>query len=275
MGHHISIMQGSSQTKRLDVNGFRVTYATFPGLLHLSTHYHEVACFAVVLQGSVDKRFPQHTYVLPSSTMVTMPPQERHIDQFAGSGAIMLVVEPVTVTEDVLHPCGHLFNLIHVARDEAVTGVAKRIGRELHTPDSVSSLTINGLIFELLAGAVRRNRSFDSGESSPPIWLRTVHDYLHDRFNQSFQLADLAAAVGVHPVHLSRVFRIHYGMTFGEYVRRLRVDWAKQQLATSPNSLAHVAQAAGFADQSHFTRVFKEFMGLTPGQYRHAINHNV
>ena len=271
MDHRFSILQGSSQTRRLEINGFRVTHATFPALLYLPSHYHEAACFAVVMQGAVDKLFLRLAHTLAHNTLVTMPPEERHSDQFAAAGAQMLVIEPVSVGEDVLRPCAHLFADIHVIRDESLKALSYRVARELYAPDAVSALTVNGLIFELLAGAGRIKRSYDGLGSKPPIWLNSVHDYLHDRFNQSFRLADLAETVGVHPVHLSRVFGLYYGMTLGEYVRRLRVEWARQQLATTTRSLAYLAQAAGFSDQSHFTRVFKELIGVTPGQYRHTL----
>ena len=198
-----------------------------------------------------------------------MPPQERHCDQFAVDGAHMLVVEPVRVETELLAPCAHLFEVVQVVQDEMLMAIARRISHELQTPDLVSPLTINGLVFELLAVSARRKRPFSPrSPSTPPHWLKTVHDYLHTHFAQPLQLADLAAEVGIHPVYLSRVFRLHYGMTFGEYVRCLRFEWAKLQLTTSSDSLAQVAQAAGFADQSHFTRVFKQKMGVPPGQYR-------
>ena len=54
----------------------------------------------------------------------------------------------------------------------------------------------------------------------------------------------------------------------GEYARRRRLDYARRQLADPDRPLAQIAADAGFADQSHLTRVFKRFTGLTPGQYR-------
>lgn len=271
MGQVISIRQGSSQLKSVEVNGFRVTSAGFPSELNLPSHYHEVACFAVVLQGEVVKIFPRHSYELPPASVVTMPAQERHCDRFGVVGATMLVVEPVAVEEEVLRPCAYLFDLIYQARDKVMTAVARRIRQELHWQDTVSPLVINGLVFELLAAAVRRKRSLFEDKSRPPHWLRTVHDYLHTCFQESFQLADVAQVVGVHPVHLSRVFRDYYNMSVGDYVRRLRLDWVTQQLTCSDDTLAHLAQTAGFSDQSHLTRTFKRYKGLTPGQYRREI----
>jgi AraC family transcriptional regulator len=81
------------------------------------------------------------------------------------------------------------------------------------------------------------------------------------------RVAALADEIGVHPVHLARVFRAHHGMPLGTYLRGLRLDWAAGQLRTS-TPLADIAAGAGFVDQSHFTRAFRSHTGLTPGQYR-------
>jgi len=78
-------------------------------------------------------------------------------------------------------------------------------------------------------------------------------------------------------VHLTRVFHQCYGVTPGQYVRALRLDWAAAQLAASAGSpapsLASLAQQAGFSDQSHFTRAFKRHTGHTPAQYRGLARH--
>ena len=78
----------------------------------------------------------------------------------------------------------------------------------------------------------------------------------------------LAAAVGVHPSHLMRAFRQHHGCTVGEYVRRLRLEYACHLLSTTATSLTQTALDAGFAGQSHFNRAFKAFTGMTPSEFR-------
>jgi AraC family transcriptional regulator len=81
-------------------------------------------------------------------------------------------------------------------------------------------------------------------------------------------MAEVAAAAGVHPVHLARVFRKQFGMTVGEYQRRLRLAWAGKELLRGDTDLATLALEAGFADQSHFTRAFRWMTGMTPGELR-------
>jgi AraC family transcriptional regulator len=78
----------------------------------------------------------------------------------------------------------------------------------------------------------------------------------------------LAAAVGVHPVHLARVFRKFHACSVGDYVRQLRIEYASRQLATTDQPLANIALAAGFADQSHFSRTFKQHTRMLPTEFR-------
>jgi len=101
-----------------------------------------------------------------------------------------------------------------------------------------------------------------------PRWLAEARALLHDRYRENLRLGDIATAVGVHPVHLARVFRLSYGMPVGSYARGLRLTWAAGRLRDSGDSIAQIALEAGFFDQSHFTRAFKQHFGRTPLAYR-------
>ncbi len=266
----ISIMRGSARLTSREIGGFCVTDIVFPPLVTLPSHYHARACFAVVLEGSVDKAFHHSAaYPSPPNTIVTMPPEERHGDQFERQGARLLVVEPVDVSREVLQPCADVLTRVNHFREDEVTDRAWRIAHELAWPDVVSPLVIEGLVLEMLALAMRRNAS-QPIQHQPPLWLSNAEEFLRASFNRSVRMTEVAAAVGVHPVHLARTFRQHYGLTPGAYVRRLRLDWAAAQLATSTHPLASIAVEAGFSDQSHFTRTFRGYTGLTPAQYRKA-----
>lgn len=113
-------------------------------------------------------------------------------------------------------------------------------------------------------GITRSDRSF-------PKWLERAKLMLEERFAEPNKLSEIAAEVGVHPVHLAREFRRSYGSTVGEYLRKLRIEYACRQLMITDHSPARIATAAGFADQSHFARTFKRMQGTTPGKYRAAL----
>lgn len=107
-----------------------------------------------------------------------------------------------------------------------------------------------------------------SPDRQSPRWLERARESVHQRFRQKFRLEDLARDAGVHPVHLAAAFRKHYRASVGDYIRRLRVECAARELERPGVALADIAARAGFADQPHLTRVFKQYLGLTPGEYR-------
>ncbi|MEJ0027743.1 MAG: helix-turn-helix transcriptional regulator [Rhizomicrobium sp.] len=80
----------------------------------------------------------------------------------------------------------------------------------------------------------------------------------------------LAAAAGVHPVHLGRGFRQAFGCTPSSYLQRLRLERAAARLRRTDLSLAGIADASGFSDQSHMTRAFRAAYRTTPARYRAA-----
>jgi AraC-like DNA-binding protein len=65
-------------------------------------------------------------------------------------------------------------------------------------------------------------------------------------------------------------FRARFGVSLGTYHRRVRVQWAAQQLAAGDAPIGRIALQAGFADHAHFSRVFKAAMGVTPRAYARA-----
>ena len=81
----------------------------------------------------------------------------------------------------------------------------------------------------------------------------------------------LAQVAGVHPTHLLRTFRRYHGATIASYVRGRRLQQARTQVATTDRPLSMIALDTGFADQAHFTRVFKQAFGETPGQYARSL----
>src|ERR687898_58335 len=94
---------------------------------------------------------------------------------------------------------------------------------------------------------------------------------IHAELSHRPSLSSLARAVGVHPVTLARAFRQAFGCTVGEYVRQLRIERAAHQLAGTELSLAEIALAAGFSDQSHFSNMFRERTGLSPSKFRRVV----
>lgn len=91
---------------------------------------------------------------------------------------------------------------------------------------------------------------------------------LDECFREPLSVRRLAQDLGVHRVYLARVFRLQWDCSPRDYVQRLRVRAATGALASTGRALAEIALEAGFADQSHMTRIFRRRMGITPAAFR-------
>ena len=94
--------------------------------------------------------------------------------------------------------------------------------------------------------------------------------FIHDNCTREISLGDIAAAASLSPFHLARVFKQALGVSPHQYLIQLRVNSARWLLSagSGERSLAELANAVGFADQSHLTRHFKRVLGVTPRQFR-------
>ena len=78
----------------------------------------------------------------------------------------------------------------------------------------------------------------------------------------------MAEEAGLSPNHFSSLFHKVVGPSFREYLCRVRVEESKRLLLSTDYTLADIAAAMGFADQSSFCKAFKRIMGISPGKYR-------
>jgi AraC family transcriptional regulator len=149
-----------------------------------------------------------------------------------------------------------------------MVALAARVYQEMRadSPQSVSGLVIESIALEVLAQSARWERP--RADRRPPRWLGQIRDFLASDLAVVPDLHTLAVVAGVHRVHVARAFRDHLGCTVGDFVRRLRVRRACELLTASAIPLSDVAMRAGFFDQSHMTRVVKQFLGVTPAALR-------
>ena len=111
---------------------------------------------------------------------------------------------------------------------------------------------------------------------SPPVtrgglapWqLRRAQEMMRSHLDEAVPLAELARACKLSPGHFARAFRQATGQPPHRWLMEQRIEKAKQLLVDSTLSLAQIAWTCGFADQSHFTRVFAQLVQSSPGQWR-------
>ena len=98
--------------------------------------------------------------------------------------------------------------------------------------------------------------------------MSRVIDFVQAHLSQDLSLEALAQQTGFSPYHFARLFRQMTGESPHHFVLRQRIERARRLLQASKMPLASIAVESGFANQSHFTQVFKRQLGLTPRAYR-------
>jgi AraC-like DNA-binding protein len=105
-----------------------------------------------------------------------------------------------------------------------------------------------------------------------PKPVRSAYALIEARFTDELSVKDVAAAVEVSPYHLMRLFRRHVGMPMHALQTQLRVELGKRLLQQGMTA-SQTALEVGFADQSHFTKRFKEMVGASPVAYQRDMRH--
>jgi AraC family transcriptional regulator len=261
----ILVTTGAPWATSVDVDGLRITSATFAAGHSIGSHFHDYACLSVIVEGGFYQAFPRVEYECPPGAVLVKPPAERHVDRWGTIQSRHLIIEPTTFAGDEARD--RVFEEVSFRIDPRAISIARRIDEELRSGDDLAQLSAEALALELIVIAGRVKAGEEQGRT-PALWLRRSREYLADADPRGMSVGAVARMVGVHPSRLARDFRRSFGMSPGEYVRRLRVERAQSDLEGSSDSLSAIALRHGYADQSHFTRDFKRATGLTPAAFR-------
>jgi len=246
-----------------DVHGFALAELRFPPGYVQAAYEPELPYLALVLEGALEKSFRRRTMHLDRACALTMPAGARHAARFGSKGARIVIVKPKRASNPAANCLDRLVDL----RGPGWAWLAWRLAGELRASDAGAPLAAAGFALELLA-ATSRKTSGERRDRRSPAWLSSAEELLRARIGECVGLGELAGAIGVHPAHLARAFRARHGVSVGEYGRRVRLEWAAAEISGGDRPLAMIATEAGFADQSHFTRLFRLYVGTTPARYR-------
>lgn len=231
----------------------------------LEEHLHEAAFFSLLLDGRYQETSGDLTVDYRPYTIVFHPPMMSHHDVIGAGGARFFIVELTTPWVDTVAGYGVPLRELCRLDGEDATWLAVRLHQEFLRGDAAQAFTIESLLYELSGWAAAESSRVD--ETSPP-WLAAVEAALHEDPERRLNLHALAAIAAVHPTHLARTFRRVHGRSIGDYVTGLRMQRVCRALTETDAPLADIAADAGYVDQSHLTRVFRELIGVPLARYR-------
>jgi AraC family transcriptional regulator len=249
-------------------DGLQFRTVRYPDGYFMPRHDHDTGCLVFILKGAIQGDWRRQSVLTTPSTLTFLPAGELHANRFHDIVETFDVVLSSAWIERI-RQYSPVIDAPATYPNGPLAWVAMRLYREFLRRDDLTPLMLEGLTLELIT-LMGRCDATEAVEREAPRWLKQARDFLHAHVNEGLSLGVIAAAVGTHPSHLTRAFKQHYHCTVGDYVRRQRVEYARHRLSTSDIPLAQIAREAGFSDQAHFSRIFKNLTGMTPSQFQKA-----
>ena len=239
-----------------------------------SRHSHAHFSIGAITAGRSIYVHEQSTFEVAAGTVVLMNPGDVHacnpIDDQPWS-YLMLYVETPWLT-DLQHQLG--FSAELEFRRFATTHLDDlRLFRDLQglyailVDEQQDALRKHSAAVEFFSDLQLRLNPAEPPSREPNFKLERAADFIRAHCTDLLSLEDICTAAQLSASYLIRAFKQHYGMTPHAFLVNQRIQFARERLR-SGQLIADVALDAGFADQAHFQRAFKQHLAATPGQYR-------
>jgi AraC family transcriptional regulator len=250
--------------RKFSYPGFIVWETVYPANLHIPLHTHdEHAYLNLVVGGGYFESTRNRTNKCGPFSLAFHPPGAAHSNQFFNEESRLFNIRVDAAAFDELRDAPkHLYKPQYL--NGRILAPASQLYEEFSSRGEVSCTAIERVVSQILKHSISRVHQ----RSTSPHWLERARELLHERFDQSLTIAELASYAGVHRVHFSRVFLQQFNCTVGQYRRFLRVERACRDLSITREPLSKIAQDCGFSDQAHLSRTIKSFTSLTPLTYR-------
>lgn len=131
-----------------------------------------------------------------------------------------------------------------------------------------SLLTVHQIILDLIRIQMDQKPQLMETNTYGPDWVKEILVYINQNLSHPLTLTELAKEALVSPSHFSRVFKQTTGLGLTVYLNNKRVIKAKELLLETNESVSFIAENCGFESMTHFHRIFKKHMDITPAQYR-------
>ncbi|MDX3226744.1 AraC family transcriptional regulator [Streptomyces sp. ME19-01-6] len=232
-------------------------------------HVHDEWTLLIVDNGAVRYDLNRRECGTPHDTVSLLPPQVPHNGSPAtphGFRKRVLYLDLSQLDEDLIGPA--------VDHPDMVDPLLRRRIAQLHAVlerrgDELEAESRLALIGERLRGHLRPRLAVSPPAPGPGV-AHSLRELLDERLLHGVTLDDAAKQVHAHPTHLVRAFSAAFGIAPHRYLMSRRVDRARRLLLDG-RPPADVATEVGFYDQSHLTRHFKRFVGVTPGRYARPV----
>ena len=216
-------------------------------------------------------------FVVEPGSCAVVAPRELRKFRFEGEAwGLILQIEPEVLQSMIANPRdGNALELIRFwdGVDPVLRDLLLKIHAEVQSDFAAGGILAEHLCARLAEELIQRysigKLKIDQYKGGlPGTKLRQVMEYIDSHLDQNLTTGEIARVAGLSKYHFGKAFSASTRMTLHSFILARRMVRARALLAHSDLPLVHVAAEAGFSSQSHFTTVFLERTGVTPGRYR-------
>ncbi|WP_413723302.1 helix-turn-helix domain-containing protein [Sodalis sp. RH24] len=240
-------------------------------------HTHDTACFALLTEGNIRIRTRGNEFIARRGDLYAIDADEPHAGWpiTAQGWSLRTLYVDIAYLHQLVDERGarHALTISGpIIRDPQINAILYALHRSSETQ---GSLLFRDQAYLAFSDTLMKRYVKDAAKSpdgGPELGaVRRARAFLDEHLGDRVSLIDIAVQTGIPPFRLLRAFEREYGMTPHAYQRQARVRYA-MHLIRHRCPLSQAGILSGFADQAHFTRWFRRFMGVTPGQYQKALH---
>lgn len=234
-------------------------------------HLHTVDQWYLVMHGRVRMQFDDASVDLGPEESVLIPAGMPRAPACAGKAPGYLVV----IFENRGLDLSRAYRARLTLPSDLRTDLRALVAELRHPGERHTNELLKSLIVRMLIGLERSARTGAAAEAVSPLNAKgrgdvvaRVERFMTGALNRPLSRADMAEAVNLSEAHLARVFRAATGRTLLDRLTELRIEQAKRYLLESNLPITHISLEVGFNSFSHFTKLFKRMVGVSPSDYR-------
>ena len=235
---------------------------------HVDWHFHDNMHFSYSLYGNSDQISKKEKHIITNGSLIYHNSEDPHFNTKHSSYSKNFYIEIENEWYEKLYLKNDLPKGVINLKNPNIKITIDKIYSETKVNDNCSKIEIESILINTL-GILKG--IYDHDKYDKPQWVNSVKELIHANPCANFSLFEISKEIGIHPVHLSRQFKKHFGQSFGEYIRFIKIHKAASLLKNKDVSLIDICYLTGFYDQSHMAKVFKSTFKITPLQYRKLI----
>ncbi|MCF6404576.1 AraC family transcriptional regulator [Chitinophaga filiformis] len=249
--------------QRIELEHFNLTLTVYASDATLPKHHHENPYLSLLLEGNYIEKGSKGDTIIAGGHSIFRPEDHEHANIFDD--------QP-----------GKCFNL------ELKNNLSDMFDREMKTQRTMifkqslldlfllhyrflkghAADTLDMLSLEIVTSLFTQDQLSRYGQAA---WIKTITDRINDMPDDQHLVDVLAAEVNIHPVYLLRKFKEKTGLRLSEYITRVRLEKAANSIVAGQENLTGIGYSSGFYDQSHFSRSFRNYFGVSPRDFSKTI----